>query len=226
MSALIILVSTTPRTLRHADALLSDRNHLVAALSSVAEANVLLDSVTPDLLIADIRPGDYSDLQVAIRSRVDHPDVPVIVTSTEPDDMAESETRRIGAAFIVSPLENPAFLPAVEEAIANRRRAQPPVRRWFRAPAPQQVEVRAGDGPVELLDVSYGGVRLAFPASRIVPATFELAIPSAGVAVTAQRIWTAPSGSGHHVWCGAAIVDGVDAQWRRFIERVRRDTSS
>ena len=223
MSALIILISHTPRTLRHAEAVLSERNHLVAALSSSDEAHVLLDSVTPDLLIADLRPGDYADLQIVVRSRVDHPDVPVIVTSAEPDEIAASEARRLGAAFIVSPLENPAFVPAVEEAIATRRRDQPPVRRWFRAPAPQQVEVHAGAERVQLVDVSAGGVRLAFHRSSTIPPTFEIAIPSAGITVTVQRVWTAAAGSGNHVWCGAAIVDGVDAQWRRFIEQVRRE---
>src|SRR5581483_3637820 len=48
-------------TLRHTEALLSERGHLVAALSSSAEANLLLDSVTPDLLIADLRVGEYPD---------------------------------------------------------------------------------------------------------------------------------------------------------------------
>ena len=146
MSALIILVSNTPRTLRHAEAVLSERNHLVAALSSSDEAHVLLDSVTPDLLIADLRPGDYADLQVVVRSRVDHPDVPVIVTSAEPDEIAASEARRLGATFIVSPLDNPAFLPAVDEAIATRRRDLPPVRRWFRAPELKSNDWQAATG--------------------------------------------------------------------------------
>jgi len=221
MSALIILVSGSPRTLRHTEALLSERGHLVAALSSSAEANLLLDSVTPDLLIADLRVGEYPDFQIAIRSRVNHPDVPVIVTSAEPDELVEAEARRIGAAFVVSPLENDAFVPMVETAIAKRRREQPPVRRWFRAPAPAHVEVDAAAGRARIVDISYGGVRLAFRAPCEIPATFDIAIPRAGVAVKAQRVWTAPSANGDHFWCGAALVDGVDAHWRQFIDSLR-----
>jgi len=221
MSALIILVSATPRTLRHTEALLSERGYLVAALSSSIEANVLLDSVTPDLLIADLRAGEYPDLQIAVRSRADHSDVPVIVTTSEPDEIAEAEARRCGAAFIVGPFENPAFLSAVDDLIAKRRREQPPVRRWFRAPAPRDVVVNAAEAHARIVDMSYGGVRLAFRTPCEIPATFEIAIPPAGVAVKAQRVWTAPSASGDHFWCGAELVEGADAHWREFIDSLR-----
>ncbi len=221
MSALIILVSAVSRTLRHTEALLSERGHLVAALSSSHEANTLLDSVTPDLLVADVRGGEYADLHIAIRSRVDHPDVPVIVTSGRPDEIVEAEARRFGANFLDAPLENPAFMLAVDAAIAKRRREQAPVRRWFRAPAPRLVEVHAGDARARIVDVSYGGVRLAFDAPCAIPSTFEIAIPPAGVALRAQRVWTARAAGGESYWCGAALVEGVDAQWRRFIDSLR-----
>ena len=224
MSALILLVCPIPRTLRHTEALLSERGYLVAALPSSDEANLLLDSVTPDLLIAELRVGEYPDLQIAVRSRQDHPDVPVIVTSAADDEIAASEARRIGALFIVTPLENAAFVPAVDAAIAKRRREQPPVRRWFRAPARRPVEVRAGDARARVVDVSYGGVRLAFPAECEIPATFDIAIPS-GDAVRAQRVWTAPAND-DQFWCGAALVGGADAPWRRFIDAVRADSES
>jgi len=226
MSALILLVSATPRTLRHTEALLSERGHLVAALSSSDEANLLLDSVTPDLLIADLRVGEYPDLQIAVRSRVNHPDVPVIVTSAAEDEMAESEALELGASFVVAPLENPTFVSSVEAAIAKRRREQPPVRRWFRAPAPRVVELHAGAAPARLVDMSYGGVRLAFAAPCEIPQTFEIEIPPAGIAVKAQRVWTAPSASGDHYSCGAELVGGADAPWRRFIDALRTESRS
>ncbi|HZR26444.1 MAG TPA: hypothetical protein VFA59_22805 [Vicinamibacterales bacterium] len=226
MSALIFVVSTDARTLRHAEAVLSDRGYLVAALASAGEANVLLDSMTPDLLVADLRPGVHADLQIAIRSRQDHPDVPVIVTTIRPDDGAESEARRCGAAFLLGPLDNPDLVPSVEAAIEKRRRDQPPVRRWFRAPAPRELEVNAADARAHMIDVSYGGVRLAFPARCEIPATFDIAIPPAGVCVKARRVWTAPSAAGDAYWCGAALVDGVEAPWRTFIDALRADANS
>lgn len=221
MSALIILVSATPRTLRHTEALLSERGYLVAAMSSSADANLLLDSVTPDLLIADLRSGEYPDLQIAIRSRLDHPDVPAVVTTSEHDAIAAAEARRCGAAFIVRPFENPTFLATIDELIAKRRREQPPVRRWFRAPAAREVVVHAAQLHARIVDMSYGGVRLAFRTPCEIPSTFDIAIPRAGLAVKAQRVWTAPSATGDHFWCGAEPVEGSDAHWRQFIDSIR-----
>ena len=224
MSALIILVNAASRTLRHTEALLSERGHLVAALSSAAEADSLLDSVTPDLLVTDVSPGAPEELEIAIRSRIDHPDVPVIITSLTADAPIAAEARRHGAAFIEAPLHNPGFLTAVESAIERRRREQPPVRRWFRAAAPTAVEVLAGRASARLIDASYGGVRLAFRSPSEIPPTFELAIPPAGVALRAKRVWTAPADDGDQYWCGAAIVgdiDGIDARWRSFIHSLR-----
>jgi len=168
-----------------------------------------------------VRDGEYADLHVPIRSRVDHPDVPVIVTSAGADEVIEAEARRFGATFLETPLDNPEFIPSVDAAIAKRRREQPPVRRWFRAPAPWPVDVHAGEARARIIDVSYGGVRLAFESRYEIPHQFDIAIPPAGVALRAQRVWTAPSASGDHYWCGAALVDGVDARWRQFIHSLR-----
>lgn len=221
MGALIILVNANPRTLRHTDALLSDRGYLVAALTSFSEAGTLLDSVTPDLLVADVQLGAYTGLQLAARSRADHPDVPVIVTSARPDPGAEVQAKRFAATFIVDPLDNEEFLPAIEAALAERRGGQPFVRRWFRAPARTVVEVDAAAARAQIVDVSYGGVRLAFADDCEIPPTFEISIPPAGVSVTAQRVWTAPSREGDRVWCGAQLVAETQGDWRRFIDSVR-----
>lgn len=221
MAALIILVNAVARTLRHTEALLSDRGHLVAALDSFEQARNLLDSVTPDLLIADVRLGAYNGLQLAARSRFDHPDVPVIVTSAQPDEIAAQQAERFDAMFIAAPLENPDFVPMVEAALAKRRDEQPFIRRWFRAPAARRVEVHAAAARAQIVDVSYGGVRLAFKDGSEIPATFDISIPPAGVLVKAQRVWTAPSDSGDTVWCGAELVGEPEGDWRRFIESVR-----
>lgn len=221
MGALIILVNANSRTLRHTEATLSDRGYLVAALTSFAQAGTLLDSVTPDLLIADVQLGAYTGLQLAARSRFDHPDVPVIVTSARPDGGAEAQAKRFGASFIVDPLENEDFLPAIEAAIATRRGGPPFVRRWFRKPARRVVEVDAASARAQIIDISYGGVRLAFDDGCEIPDTFEIAIPPAGVAVKAQRVWTAPSEAGDRVWCGAELVAETQGDWRGFIDSLR-----
>ena len=109
MRALVILVNADRRALRHTEALLSDAGHLVAPMWSFVEAKKVLDSVIPDLLVADIRLEAYNGLHLAIRSRHEHPDVPVIVTHAHGDPVIEAQAEQYGAQFVAAPLENPAY---------------------------------------------------------------------------------------------------------------------
>jgi DNA-binding response OmpR family regulator len=218
MAALIIVVNADPRALRHTEALLTEQGYLVAASSSFPEARKLLDSVMPDVLIADLRLGRLDGLHLAIESQRDHPDVPVIVTFSGEDTVPESDRTRSVAAFIRDPLENPHFLPSVQAAVVQRRRAQGPIRRWSRKPVTGVVEVDVADARARIIDMSYGGVRLTFSDAREVPTTFDIVLPPAGVRVRAHCVWTAHSASDHQVLCGAELADAVrDHHWREFV---------
>jgi DNA-binding response OmpR family regulator len=219
MSVLIVLVNADPRARQHAEAMLSELGYLVAALPSVIDAKKAIDLVTPDLVIADLHLDAYNGLELALRSRVAHPDVPVIVTHTSEDAVAEAAAAYYGATFIAAPLENPRFLPSVRAAIERRRRAQVPIRRWSRKPTVGVVDVIAADGPAQIIDVSYGGVRLAFsqPQSVIIPETFTIAL-QADVLVQARRVWTARAPSDEQVRCGAELSVAAEEPWRHFVK--------
>jgi DNA-binding response OmpR family regulator len=217
MSALIVLVNRDPRTLRHLEGKLSECGYLVAAVTTFLDARKLLESATPDLLVVDLRLDAYNGLHLAIRSRVNDPDIPVIVTHAGPDDVAEADARRHGAAFVTTPLDNPMFLPEVRAAIARRELQQRPLRRWSRRPVSQVVEVNVSDTSAQILDVSYGGVRLAFHKPCDIPATFEVAVPAAGLTMRAQRVWTSDPAQESFL-CGAAFIDAPADQWHRFVD--------
>ena len=226
MSALIILVNADPRALRHTEALLSEQGYLVAALPSFAEARWLLDSVMPDLLIADLHLECYNGLQLAIRGHQDHPDLPVIITFTHDDPIAEAEATRYGASFIVAPLENSEFLPLVRAAIERRRSLPRSTRRWSRRPMARVVEVNAARARAQIVDLSYGGVRLAFSEARQVPETFLIALPTGGVSVVAHRVWTARSEADDQFCCGAELADTSTSEWRLFVDSLQNQAAS
>ena len=121
MAALIILANADPRSLRHTAGALSEAGHLVAAIRSLPEAQSFLDSVLPDLLIADVHLSAYNGLQLAIRCHYDHPEVPVIVTHTRPDAVTEETAKAYGAIFVAEPLRNPRFLPTVAALLTPSR---------------------------------------------------------------------------------------------------------
>ena len=216
MSALVILVNADPRALRPLEALLSDNGYLVAAIDSFLEARELLNSVTPDLLVADIRLERFNGLQLAIRSRLEHTDVPVIITHFQEDPVAEAEAKRYGVSFIAAPLENPEFLPNVRSLVDSRRQTERPMRRWPRKPVPGAVEVNAAAGRAQLVNMSYGGVQLAFDPSLDIPQTFDITVQPIGVTVQATRIWTRDDTD--RLSCGAEVVTAGEDDWRRIVD--------
>jgi len=220
MDALIIVVSTDERVRRGIDALLSEHGYLVGIASSFAEGQELLTSVTPDLLIADLRLDDFNGLQFAIHSHVYHPDVAVIITSTAVDSVAGAEAKRHGAAFIVAPLENPDFLQYVQAALAGRRPAQKPMRRWFRSLVVGVTSLHAASGRARIVDMSYGGVQLAFSGPRVIPTTFEIRLPRDGDTVRARCVWTR-SKSDEHFYCGAELAEDAADSWREFVDALQ-----
>jgi DNA-binding response OmpR family regulator len=219
MGASIIVVSTDEGVLRRTKAVLREHGYSVGIAASFVEGEELLDSATPDLLIADLRLNDYNGLQLATLTHLCHPDVAVIVTAASDDWWAEGEAKRHGADFIAAPLENPAFLQCVGAALESRRPAQKPMRRWFRHSVADEVPVHAASGRAEIVDMSYGGVRLVFSGPRVIPATFAIRLPRGDVTVQARCVWTRSARK--QFYCGAALAEGAADAWREFIDAIQ-----
>ena len=218
MRALIMLVDANRRTLRRIEAMLSREGYHVVASTSFVRTKKRLEATTPDLLIAGIRLGAHNGLQLAIRTHLDHPDVPIVVTHTSEDAVAEAEAKLYGATFIAAPLSNPRFLPSVRTALLGRRDPHAPMRRWFRKSVSGVVEVNAADARAQILDMSYGGVRLAFSDPCEIPPTFKIALPPGGAIVNAHRVWTGRLEAEDRFGCGAEVVESAQDNWRHFVE--------
>ncbi len=122
MPALVVIVNTDRHILRQTEAALSESGHSVTALSSYKEAARLLESVTPDLLVTDIRLGPFNGLQIAIFSRFDRPAVPVIVTHVQADPIFEAEAKRHGAEFLVVSRDDAALVTRIESSLREAER--------------------------------------------------------------------------------------------------------
>lgn len=221
MAPLIILVNADARALRQMSASLSERGYSVAAVRSFADAKALLASSSPDLLIVDVRLAEYNGLQLAIFSREDHPDVPVIVTNFTEDKITEADAVRYGATFIPDPEHNPAFLFTVQGMLAARQATQRQSRHWNRRVVSEVVEVHAANARAQILDVSYGGMKLAFSGALDIPQTFDITLPSADVTVKVNRVWTDDPTSGGPWRCGAELVRPTEQRWWRFVDTLR-----
>ena len=226
MRALVILVNADRRALQQTEALLSEAGHLVAVFSSFVDAKKMLDAVIPDLLVADIRLEAFNGLHLASCSHHEHPDIPVIITHDHADPIFEAQAGEYGARFVVAPLRNPAhFLRSVDAALIERRRTQTPIRRWSRQRVAAQVQVDAADAQAQIVDMSYGGVRLSFSDSVHLPGTFDITLAT-GITVKAHRVWTTgSSGSGDQFCCGAELEETPARDWRSFVDAVKSSSA-
>lgn len=221
MAPLIILVNADARALRQMSAALTDRGYSVAAVRTFADAKALLASSSPDMLIVDVRLAEYNGLQLAIFSRDDQPDLPVIVTNFSDDKIAESDAVRYGATFIADPEHNPAFLVTVQGVLVARQATERRSRHWNRRVVSEVIEVHAANARAQILDVSYGGMKLAFDGAQEIPQTFDITLPSADVTVQVNRVWTDDPANAGTWCCGAQLVKATEQRWWRFVDTLR-----
>lgn len=217
MPALILFVSVDPLARRRAEAILSDTGHLVAGSSSFVAASRLLHSITPDLLVADLSVKATTGLRFAIRSRREQPDLPVIIMHPAPDPVMQADARRHGASLVSAPVHSDEFRRLVETLLGASRRMGVPPRRWRRKHMTEGVQVKAGDVPAQIVDMSYGGVRLAFPDRPQLPSAFDITVTSANITVRAHRVWTRDADDGQF-WCGVELEQVAAPPWSDFVD--------
>ena len=73
--------------------------------TSFQEGKFLWSTQAPDILIVDIRLGQFNGLQLLMRARSDRPDIQAIITSPFADPVLEAETRRFGGMFLIKPID-------------------------------------------------------------------------------------------------------------------------
>lgn len=104
MKLKILVVDDAPSVRRMLTELLAGVGYEVLSAGTFEEGKHLADEGNPDLMLIDIRLGDYNGLQLAVRERVNHPGRPVIVMTGHSDPVLEAEARRHGAEFVEKPL--------------------------------------------------------------------------------------------------------------------------
>jgi two-component system, response regulator RegA len=94
--------------------------------TSFEEGKFLWSTESPDVLVVDIRLGQFNGLQLLMRARSDRPDLQAVITSAFPDAVLEAETRRFGGIFMVKPVDPRHVLDAVQ-GLASSAKVPSPV---------------------------------------------------------------------------------------------------
>ena len=199
-------------------ALLTNAGYVVLSAGTFHEGRRLLSADAPDLLIADVRLGEYNGLQlVAAAPRA----VASIIVTGFPDPALETEALKLGARYITKPIDTEALLAMVEETIASaqRRQSRGSTRRWDRKLVVAEVSAQVDRAQARIVDVSYGGVKFEIERDQSLPPSFRITMPGPGLSIDADLVWE--TGSGHHRVCGAAISSANAAavhDWARLVD--------
>jgi DNA-binding NtrC family response regulator len=71
------------------------------------DARAFLSEKAADILIVDVRLGDYNGLQLVHLARQSHPEMVVVAVSGYDDPVLRAAAAEAGAAFYVKPIEFP-----------------------------------------------------------------------------------------------------------------------
>src|SRR3954463_1303663 len=170
----ILVVDDLPAIRNGLKQILEHAGYQVVVAGSFAEGRFALSEAAPDLLISDVRLGEYNGIQlVATTTRA----IPAIIITGFPDPVLEAEARRLGAEFLIKPVESATLLALIKRKLqpiteaANDRTNK---RRWPRKVMREELRACINDAPARILDISYGGLKfeLKHRGDQPVPPSF------------------------------------------------------
>jgi two-component system nitrogen regulation response regulator GlnG len=89
--------------------------YTVDAVYSFHDARRVLTTSVPDVLVADIRLGDYNGLQLALLARDINPQIVIIIMSGWDDPVLRNDVAQFGGVFIGKPFTQAALLSAISQ---------------------------------------------------------------------------------------------------------------
>lgn len=184
--------------------------------STFREGTQALAAHAPDLLIAELRLGEFNGLQLLIMSRIR---IPTIMLTGFPDPVLAEEARNLGAAYMAKPFSPSALLALVQEKLEQGAEGMNSgtSRRWARKRVVGDLGARVQQAPARILDISYGGLRLEVEraAGREIPSSFSVTLPTSRLSVQVDLVWKSQVGDRNWL-CGAALAETNQATARAW----------
>ena len=199
--------------------LLSGSGYDVAFAVGFEAAVRKLDRSSPDLLISEVRLGQFNGVHLVIRSQSAHPNMRSILVDRTHDPVIESEAQLQGAVYLAEPFSAEKLLENVSRELVKSN----PQRRWPRKQPVEGLVAHIARRPARVVDLSYGGVRLELPPVRSIPARFRMAIRGFDVVVRARPVWTRYTAVGS-ISCGAELSETNPktlAMWRDLVDSIQ-----
>lgn len=134
--AKVLVVDSDPRCVEELASALRAAGYTALQATAFAEGKRIMLAERPRVLVVDVRLEQFNGLQLLMRAQADQPDVRGVVTCAFADSVLEAETRRLGGAYLVKPVEPrrvvevvrsliplpPALAASIERRQADRRK--------------------------------------------------------------------------------------------------------
>jgi CheY-like chemotaxis protein len=210
----ILVVDDDLVTLRPLLELLRNTGYSAAGALHLDTASSLVRAIPFDLMIAGVKPGVDSTMDVIRLAREQQPGMAVIAMTAVPDAAVEQECARLGVTCLLKPLDLPPFLALVAEKVSDFSRR----RRWARKHILGGFAASVGGHKAKVVDMSYGGLRLEIPAplESTLPAPIEVTLLSFGLSVNATLLWTRNFHNPGPWMCGAALRETDESTTRAW----------
>jgi DNA-binding response OmpR family regulator len=227
-SPVAFVVDADVAELRKTEHALEEAGFVVMTADSFAQAKALLASMTPEIVIADIKLQAYNGLHLAALCAVWRPGTPFIATHSTYDAVLDADAKRLSAAYVVKTSTREELAKTALTMLESRRHGGD-IRRSYRKPAPVPTVVQVAASSAEVVDVSYGGVQLKLPSPEAGPPkhdppfAFDIVFPNLDISLHAARIWAMPDSDSGGWFCGADISGNDSHQlqrWRDFVDSV------
>ena len=112
----VVVVDDTQSTLRALECWLIEAGYDVVTSARFEDARKYLASHTPDILLADVRLGEFNGLQLALFVKGEHPHVLAVVFSEDDDPVLAVEAARCGARFVRRPETSASLLKCLDHS--------------------------------------------------------------------------------------------------------------
>ena len=116
MAPKVLIVEDDDATRNALKAVLAHAGYDTTAAGTFEAGMQALISDVPDLLITDVRLGEYNGLQLVATAREP---ISAIVLTGFPDPVLQREARLLGADYLMKPVSPPALLELVEKKLAT-----------------------------------------------------------------------------------------------------------
>jgi two-component system nitrogen regulation response regulator GlnG len=110
-----LVVDDDTHLARVIDKWLEAAGYAVHVVYSFQDARRALAASVPDVLVADIRLGDYNGLQLAMQARDVNPEVAIVIMSGWDDPVLRNDVEQCGGVFIGKPFTAAALLSAISQ---------------------------------------------------------------------------------------------------------------